>query len=71
MERCRELKSLILASVIFVLAFLVLLHQYNNFGTWWDMRQFLHHENIAAVLAAVGVGILIGSKLESRKHASY
>ena len=63
----KELKSSKLSILLFVLAFLVLIHQYVTFGIWWEMRQFLHHENIAAILAAVGVGMLI-PKLDSRTH---
>jgi len=52
-------------SLIF-LAFTVLLHQYVLFGRWWDMSQFLHHESISAVLAALGAGMLIRWKAEAR-----
>ena len=52
--------------LLIFLAFTVLLHQYVLFGRWWDMSQFLHHENIAAVLAALGAGMLIRWKAEAR-----
>lgn len=53
--------------LLIFLAFAVLLHQYILCGRWWEMNQFLHHENIAATLAALGTGMLIRNRSKAKK----
>lgn len=51
----------ILALALFVSAFLVMAHQaLTGSGGWFKLNDFLHHENIAAVMVAFACGILFG-----------
>lgn len=49
-----------LAIFYFVASFLILLHQKITFGVWFQISDVLHHENIALIFLALGVGIIIG-----------
>lgn len=50
----------ILAVLLFVSGLLILVHQaLTNSGIWFEFDQFLHHENIAAVIIAFACGILL------------
>ena len=48
----------LVAYVLLSVGFLILLHQALRWGTWFELRQFWHHENVAAVLFAFAGGIL-------------
>ena len=48
----------LLGLALMLSAFLVLLHQYMSWGCWFELPQFLHHENIAVALFALGFGVL-------------
>jgi hypothetical protein len=52
--------AVLVATIFFVLAFLILLEQKVSFGVWFQMGD-LHHETFALSFAALGLGILIGS----------
>lgn len=57
----------ILAVLLFVSGLLILVHQaLTNYGVWFELDQFLHHENIAAVSIAFACGILL-SETKKRK----
>jgi hypothetical protein len=58
---------LIVVFVLLITAFLIMLEQQLTFGSFWSWDQFLHHENIAAVIAAFSVGLGFGFKLNYRK----
>lgn len=51
-----------IAIAFFVMAFLVLLHQFVFYGYWWEPTHVigLHHESIALVLICIGFVIIIG-----------
>jgi hypothetical protein len=49
----------IAASFLFF-SFLVLLDQYMRIGVWIQWGDLLHHETVAFVFFALGVGILAG-----------
>jgi len=49
----------ILVILLFISAFLVLAHQeFTSCDGWFKLNDFLHHENIAAVILAFAGGIL-------------
>jgi hypothetical protein len=52
--------AVLVATIFFVLAFLILLEQKVSFGVWFQMGD-LHHETFALSFAALGLGILIGA----------
>jgi hypothetical protein len=62
----KDLKTENLAYFCFFLVFLVLLHQYVNWGSWFDLSD-VHHETFAVALASLGIGILIGKRKQRRK----
>ncbi len=59
--------AVLVASVFFVLAFLILLEQQVSFGVWFQMRD-LHHETFALSFAALGLGVLIGAAITETKN---
>lgn len=48
-----------LVYILFLLAFLILLHQYINWKNWFDFSD-VHHETFAVGTVALAFGILIG-----------
>lgn len=54
-----------MASLFFLVAFLILFEQYVSFGVWFQVED-LHHETFALMLLALGVGVLIGSSIVAR-----
>lgn len=52
--------AVLVATVFFVLAFLILLEQKVSFGVWFQIGD-LHHETFALSFAALGLGIIIGA----------
>ena len=56
------MKQKILACLLLFVGFLILSHQAVNDGNWFELDQFLHHENLAAVLFAFAGGILFTRK---------
>jgi hypothetical protein len=52
--------AVLVATVFFVLAFLILLEQKVSFGVWFQMGD-LHHETFALSFATLGLGVLIGA----------
>jgi len=64
--RLIALKQRILIIILFFSGLLILAHQaLTGAGGWFELDQFLHHENIAAVIIAFACGILFG--LETKK----
>jgi hypothetical protein len=49
------------ATLLFIGAFLVLLHQYVIWGDFFTLSQ-VHHETFAVGLVCLGLGIIMGSK---------
>jgi hypothetical protein len=49
----------LVATVFFGLAFLILLHQEVTFGLWFQIGD-LHHETFAIAAVAMGLGVLVG-----------
>jgi len=58
--------AFLLAATFFVFAFLVLYHQKETFGVWFQVSD-LHHETFAFTFAALGIGVLIGSLITYEK----
>ncbi len=58
--------SVLVAAVFFVFALLILYHQKETFGLWFQTAD-LHHETFAIAFAFLGVGVLIGSILNDEK----
>ena len=53
----------ILVILLFISAFLVLAHQaLTSCGGWFNLSDFLYHENIAAVIIAFACGIVFSIK---------
>ena len=52
------MKLRFLAYLLLTIGFLILLHQALVYGKWFESRDFLHHENLAAVLFAFAAGTL-------------
>ncbi len=51
--------AVLVAAVLFVVAFLILYQQEADIGVWFQFEQ-LHHETFAIGAAALGLGVLIG-----------
>ena len=56
-------KSTLITVASLVAGALILIHQYLIGGVWFEVDQYLHHENIAVTLIAFGTGVLTGKKL--------
>jgi hypothetical protein len=52
--------TVLVAALFFVLAFLILYQQTITFDVWFQISD-LHHETIALVFVALGIGVLIGA----------
>jgi len=52
-----------LALFFLFLGFLILLHQFLNWGVWFQLKD-LHHETFALVCFAVAFGVYIGKKMK-------
>jgi hypothetical protein len=50
----------LVATMFFVLAFLILFQQKVTFGVWFEISD-IHHETFAIASLALGLGMLIGS----------
>jgi len=50
--RLKEIQFLLLS-----LACLVALHQFVNWGYWWEWKDFLHHEVAVGLLVATSFGM--------------
>jgi len=59
-----KLVAVVVASVFFILAFLILFQQKVTFGVWFQISD-LHHEAFALASVALGIGVLIGSIITS------
>lgn len=46
---------------LFVVAFLILLHQFAICGKWFELND-IHHETFAIAFASFGLGIWMGAK---------
>lgn len=57
---------IVLAMLFFVLSFLIALDQYSRVGIWFEFED-IHHETFIFTTIALGVGILIGSIVNSDK----
>jgi hypothetical protein len=51
---------ILVALVFFVLGFLILVHQYLNWGVWFQIED-LHHETLSVDAFIFGLGILVGA----------
>ncbi len=60
-----KLRSLSL--LLFIVGFIILLHQALVYGKWFETRDFLHHENVAAVLFAFAAGTLLADFLHHQR----
>jgi hypothetical protein len=58
----------LVATVFFGLAFLILLHQEVTFGLWFQIGD-LHHETFAIAAVAMGLGVLVGSTISHCNEA--
>jgi hypothetical protein len=57
----------LVATVFFVLAFLILYQQKVTFGVWFQISD-LHHETFALASVALGLGVLIGTAITSNNQ---
>lgn len=55
-----------LVYLMLLVAFLILLHQYLNWGVWFEIRD-VHHETFAVAAFTLAVGIWLGSLCEKRR----
>jgi hypothetical protein len=60
-EKGIAMKKTHLAFLLFLIAFLVLLHQALTWQVWFELKD-VHHETFAVGLVCLGIGILIGKK---------
>ncbi len=51
-----------LSLVFFAVGFLILFDQYRTIGAWFQLSDALHHEPLALIAFALGIGVLIGSQ---------
>jgi hypothetical protein len=49
----------------FLLGFIILLDQYMRIGVWIQWRDLLNHETFALASFAIGVGVFVGSLVQS------
>ena len=61
-------KKTIIGVSMFLLGFMILLHQFFSGYGLFDPSQFLHHENLAMVLFALGLGFLLGGLRHDRRN---
>jgi hypothetical protein len=60
---------IVIIILIFCSGLLVLAHQaLINDGVWFELDQFLHHENIAAVIIAFASGLLFSVERKKEKE---
>lgn len=59
----------VVAVPFFVVSFLILLDQYVKIGIWFQSRD-IHHETLALIVLAVGIGILIGAVISGTEDDS-
>ena len=59
-------KKIIAEVSMFLLGFMILLHQFFLGYGLFDPSQFLHHENLAMVLFALGLGLFLGGLRHGR-----
>jgi len=57
----KEKKVEWLAALQFVLAFLILMHQYLVWGDFFTISQ-IHHETFAVGFVCLGIGLLVGKR---------
>ncbi|MGD6933530.1 MAG: hypothetical protein ACQCN5_04925 [Candidatus Bathyarchaeia archaeon] len=62
--------AVLVATVFFVIAFLILLEQKVTFGLWFQTGD-LHHETFAIASAALGIGIIIGALLAGNTQNTF
>ncbi len=53
---------ILVASIFFVLAFLIQFQQKVTFGVWFQIED-IHHETFALASIALGIGVLIGAAI--------
>jgi len=58
MNRTREIACWV-AVVLFATAFAIGLHQAVIYGYWFEMKDFLHHENFMVVAVVVAAMLLV------------
>jgi len=65
MTKQNQLKWLMLTC--FAGAFTILFHQYVNWGKWFEINDFLHHEVFAGLLIAFGLAIYMTRRKMRRR----
>ena len=63
----RKLLAYALAILSFVAAFLILYQQYITYGVFFQIED-IHHETLALFAAALGIGIIVGVAVISKKR---
>jgi hypothetical protein len=58
MNRTKEVACWV-AAVFFAAAFAIGLHQFVIYGYWFEVKDFLHHENFMVVAAVIGAMLLV------------
>ena len=56
-----------LAQLCLILSFLVMFDQLLFWGYWFELKDFLHHEAIAASLFFFGIGLWMGVKAKRKR----
>ncbi len=46
---------------LLAVSFIIMLHQFVNWDTWWTWSDMLHHENFALGLSCVALGMCIAA----------
>ena len=63
----RKLLAYALAILSFVAAFLILYQQYITYGVFFQIED-IHHETLALFAVALGIGIIVGVAVISKKR---
>jgi hypothetical protein len=56
-------KVLLLGISLLIIAFLISIHHFVIAGRFFDMEDIMHHEFLLALFGGVGLGIIIGARL--------
>jgi len=60
MMRSERLEKVVI--ILFIVAALILVHQYVVYGVWFEPDQVLHHETFALILIAFALGLAYAIK---------
>jgi hypothetical protein len=61
-----NLKLFGLSGFFFVIGFIIMLEHFLNYGVWFQLDD-IHHETFVLASFALGIGVILGSKLSIKK----